>query len=98
MYDYNDFKGNVFIFIGQNASTGKPNKITGNRSFFGQFFSCKNLAEARKAAERVRNPYDAQIVDYGCARKLRQYDLGPSVATYLESLYFALPVSHYLDY
>jgi hypothetical protein len=92
MLEYKDFKGDVFVFVGQNASTGTPNELTGRMSFAGTFYRANDRQEAKEFAEKMYSPYEADICKVGTARTLRQYDLGCSVQSYLESLHYALSV------
>ena len=71
------------LFVGQNASTGKPNKRTGLYSFYGKMlkFSHKEEREAY-CIDRLYTP--GEIIQPGTRTTLRKYDLGSSLQKYNE--------------
>jgi len=81
--NYSDFNGDYFVFDGENASTGTPNVITGEMSFYGNTykFKCK-----KDAVDYVNEYRGYEICKAGTARTLRKYNLGSSVINYLEDL------------
>lgn len=86
-YDYSDFDGSFFVFIGQNASTGEPHHLTGRMSFFGRYyggFGSRQDAVAFAAAHDDGSPQTISVA--GTARSLRCYSLGCSVQSYLTDL------------
>ena len=84
--NYLDFSEDYFVFDGENATTGDPNKITGRLSTWGEMlkFNSKSAAE-----EYVNNYRGYGICKAGTARALRKYSLGMSVKNYLEDLYLS---------
>ncbi len=71
-----------FVFDGQNASTGTPNKITGHMSFYGTFHKFETKEKALKFVEDNETGYASDICVAGTKRTLRKYDLGSSVTDY----------------
>ncbi|MCP4394597.1 MAG: hypothetical protein GY804_10070 [Alphaproteobacteria bacterium] len=84
---YSDLNGMYFVFEGENASTGTPNKITGHMSFWGKMISYNSKEAALKHVEEYRG---CGICKAGTARTLRKYNLGNSIDIYLEDLLYAL--------
>lgn len=85
--NYEALKKYVFVFVGQNATTGEPNKKTGRLSNYGQFYCFDNAAAAKEFADN-QNGINDQIIEIGSARALRKYALGSSVVNYIEHLHF----------
>ena len=83
MIDINNY---WFVFIGENATTGTPNKLTGKMSMFGNICAFKTKAAAK---EYAGNNY-ARIICTGKARKMRQFCLGMSVKAFEEHLRWAI--------
>ena len=72
-----------YVFDGQNTTTGTPNRITGNMSFYGRFLKFHTKKEAVEYVENYRG-YD--ICKIGTRKTLRKYDLGSSVFNYNNDL------------
>ena len=83
--NYSDFNSDYFVFDGENATTGTPNRTTGRLSNFGSMLKF-NSKEA--AALYVENYCGYGICKAGTARSLRKYNLGMSIQSYLEDLYY----------
>lgn len=85
--------GVTFVFVGQNATTGSPNPITGRLSYWGEFIGFKRRDDAKRYVDEFRsNGFDFVVM--GTYRTLRKYKLGSSVYHYLESLCFC-PILSY---
>jgi len=81
--NYSDFSKDYFVFVGENASTGKPNPITGEMSFWGNMRKFHSKKSAKQYVEEYRG---TGICEMGTARTLRKYNRGCSVKAYLEDL------------
>jgi hypothetical protein len=79
-----------YVFSGQNASTGTPNRITGNYSFYGRILKFSSKSLAIKFTEKNYSPYNRDICQAGTARTLRKYCMGMSVRDYEEYLHYML--------
>lgn len=75
-------KKDYFVFDGQNASTGTPNKITGRMSFYGHYLKFKTKKEAAEYAEKNETGFAGDILVAGTRNTLRKYDFGSSVLDY----------------
>ena len=75
-----------YLWIGQNASTGKPNKITGHYSNYGRIvkFSSKALRDEYVDQWRSNNP--SEFIHKVSRKTARQYCLGDSMQNYLDYL------------
>lgn len=69
------------VFIGENASTGKPNKQTGMYSFYGGIKKFKTASDRQCFLDGLSLPYGKFAVK-GTRRTLRKYDLGSTVRKY----------------
>lgn len=78
----------TFLFDGQNASTGTPNKNTGRMSFYGSVHKFTNRAEAIEYAEKRDTGYSSCIVEIGGRQKMRQFCLGMTTRDFNEYLNF----------
>ncbi|MCK5611504.1 hypothetical protein KAR91_57065 [Candidatus Pacearchaeota archaeon] len=84
--NYSDFNGDHFVFVGENATTGKPNVVTGNMSYWGEMLKFHSKESANEYVIHYRG---YGICKAGTARTLRKYSLGMSVLNYLEDLHFS---------
>ena len=75
-----------YVFVGQNASTGTPNKITGRVSKYGKFYKFENHKLAKKFVDELPFDYNNQIIEIGTIRTLRKYDLGNTLYVYEDNL------------
>lgn len=82
-------KGYYFLWVGQNATTGHPNKTTGNMSLYGEFIAFKDKDQRDDYYNNFRsNGYDKCVK---CtATTGRQYKLGLTVYGYYELLAHAV--------
>lgn len=73
-----------YLWIGQNATTGRPNKITGHYSNYGYIvkFATKALRDEFIDGWRSNNP--SEFISSVNQKTARQYCLGQSVRDYLE--------------
>ena len=74
------------LFVGQNASTGTPNKRTGHMSFFGRYLKFATKEERQDFIDEKTGFSCREIVKAGTRNTLRKYDLGCSLNLYNESL------------
>ena len=79
-------KNSFFVFVGQNGSTGTPNRITGKMSSYGMYYRFKTKKEAAEFAEENDTGYANCISVPGTAGTLRKYSLGISEMAYYEDL------------
>lgn len=70
-----------YVFDGQNATTGSPNRITGRMSNYGNTLKFKTKKEALEYVEDYRG---YAICRAGTKKTMRTYDLGCSVAIFEE--------------
>jgi len=73
-----------FVFDGQNASTGEPNRVTGRMSFYGEVLKFHSKKEAKQFEEESRS---TNLCIAGTKSKMRGYCLGMSVSQFEEYLY-----------
>lgn len=75
-----------YLWIGQNATTGKPNQITGHYSNYGRIikFESQKLRDEYIDEYRPNNP--SEFIRPVNRKTARQYCLGDSVEQYLEYL------------
>ena len=73
-----------FVFDGQNASTGTPNRVTGRMSFYGQVLKFHSKKEAKQYEEESRS---TDICIAGMKAIMRKYCLGMSVSQFEEHLF-----------
>lgn len=86
--DYSDFAGQWFVFIGQNATTGTPNQLTGRMSTYGRYYgSFKTRKDAVEFAENHDDGMAQTISVAGTARTLRRYSLGCPLFNYFQDLH-----------
>lgn len=81
-----DVKQSYFVFKGQNASTGTPNKNTGNMSFYGSVYRFKTKKRAVEWAEENDTGYTGCLVVSGTAKKMREYCLGSTMESFIDYL------------
>ena len=72
-----------YVFDGQNATTGKPNEITGRMSNYGEVLTFRSKKEA---VEYANNSRGTGIVKAGTKSIMRKYCLGMTVANFEEYL------------
>ena len=68
-----------FVFDGQTASTGEPNKITGRMSFYGRILKFKTKKEALDYVIENDSGMASDICVAGTRRTIRNYCLGSSM-------------------
>jgi len=76
-------KNDYYVFIGENATTGTPNKITGRMSYFGDILIFKSKKDAIEFVNDYRG-YGLCIA--GNKKKMREYSLGMSVSAFEEDI------------
>lgn len=79
-------KKSYYLWIGQNATTGKPNPITGYYSYYGRIikFATKSLRD--EYIDQWRSNNSSEFIEPDNRKTARQYCLGDSVKDYLEYL------------
>jgi len=80
-----------YAWVGQNASCGTPNQITGRMSMYGDniVFSCKE--DRDRFVDEFTSDNPSEYVVKCSLRKLRSYNLGCSVSNFEDNL-------RYLEY
>ncbi len=81
-----------YVFKGQNASTGEPNKITGRYSFYGQVYCFDTKKEAMEFMDNFESPYVGHICVMGDKRKMREFCLGMTIESFNDYLNYTLPI------
>jgi hypothetical protein len=76
------------LFVGENASYGNPNSITGRYSFYGRILKFRSKEERNLYIEEKTGYTSREIVKKGNRKTLRKYDLGSTLQNY----------NDYLDY
>lgn len=76
----------TWIFVGQNASCGTPNSITGRMSTYGDFYQAPDRATAKQWAEQCDDGNAHTIIAVGGKRAMRQFNLGASMRDFEENL------------
>ena len=82
-------KGLYFAWVGQNASTGTPNRITGNYSMYGSYVAFDNKHDRDQFVEDYYDPNGNKYAVAGGIRKMREYSLGSTMYSFLQDLYYA---------
>lgn len=86
-------KKEIFVFIGENASTGTPNENTGRMSFYGQVYRIDGtLRQAREWSDMKEHRTTRKICVVGGKKKMRQYCLGQTMRNFEETLHYAQTV------
>ena len=80
-------KKNYYVFNGQNASTGRPNKITGEMNFYGEVLVFSDKKTALEYVEDNDTNFQSTICKAGTKATMRKYCLGMSVFDFEEMLY-----------
>lgn len=75
-----------YVFKGQNASTGVPNKKTGRMSFFGSILKFDSKNDALKFVDEHDRGYAQQLCIAGTKKTMRKYCLGMTVKNIEECL------------
>ena len=92
MYYIDDYKEYVnryyWVWVGQNATIGQPNPITGKMSMYGNFicFSTKQMRDDYYTNWRSDNP--SEFIKKCTPATGRKYKLGSSVFNYYQDLTF----------
>lgn len=68
-----------YVFIGQNASTGRPNLITDRYSFWGTVYKAESKKTAIDYADQCWDPSSTNKCVAGGKATMRQFCLGQSV-------------------
>jgi len=83
-YTYSDFNGITYVFMGENATTGTPNRLTHRMSYYGQFYQTKDKKLAKKFIEDYGHKH--RLVDIGDSRRMRRYNLGASLMDFFRNI------------
>ena len=75
-----------YLFVGQNASTGKPNKITGHYSYWGRIYAFSSKGERDIVYNHLDGRDARDKIVKGGRSVMRSFCLGASVAQFNESL------------
>jgi len=82
----NETKKYWYAWVGQNATTGTPNQLTGGLNRYGNNYKFKSKRERDEFVYDYCDPNGNNHAVKCSRRKLRQYNLGCSVADYEENL------------
>jgi hypothetical protein len=78
-----------YLFVGQNATTGQPNKITGYYSFYGRIYAFSSKSERDTVYSHLDGRSAQDKIVKGGRTKMRSLCLGLSMLdfnSYLDSL------------
>jgi hypothetical protein len=75
-----------YVFVGCNATTGKPHPITGRLSNYGSFIAFKSKADALRYVSEYRCNGFGEFAKAGTVNTLRRYKQGLSLFQYYDSL------------
>ncbi len=83
----------IYVFVGQNASTGTPHPVTGHYSFYGRIYRINGtLKQAREWVE-YKDHYNTQgICVVGGRRRMRGFCLGQYIRDFEDTLKHAFEV------
>ena len=73
-----------YVFVGQNATTGKPNPKTGYYSFFGQCYQFRTKSERDVYHSEFRSNNPSEFCVKVNRRSARRYNLGMNMRDYNE--------------
>lgn len=81
-------KREIFVFVGQNASTGTPNPNTGLMNFYGTVYRIDGtLKQAREWADDMYYKNTNQTISVaGGKRKMREFCLGQTMRNFEDYL------------
>lgn len=76
-----------YAWVGQNASTGRPNEITGRMSMYGRNLVFRTKSDRDEFVDDFYNHSNPSEFAVKCSKKqLRSYNLGESVRDFEEHL------------
>lgn len=75
-----------FLFIGQNATCGSPNRITGKMSTYGETYRFDSTATRNYFLDKRQPSINDQVIVAGGADAMRRFHLGSAVADFKEQL------------
>jgi hypothetical protein len=75
-----------YAWVGQNATTGTPNPVTGRMSMYGDNYVFDNKADRDEFVENYYDPNGNKHAVACTYRELRSYNLGSSVQDFNEWL------------
>lgn len=78
-----------YAWVGQNASTGRPNPITGNYSMYGSVRAFKYRSDRDQYVADYYDPNGNNFAVAGSFSSLRRFHLGMSVRDYAEHVAYA---------
>lgn len=76
----------TIVFVGQNASTGTPNRTTGRMSTYGEMYKFNSRKNAIEFAEKNDTGNASCVSVVGTRNTIRKYNFGISVANYNEHI------------
>jgi len=86
-------KKSFLLWIGQNATTGRPNRLTGHYSNYGRFVKFNSISERSAFVDQWRSNNPSEFCKIVNRKTARQYCLGMSVRDYNEYIEYGV-----LDY
>jgi hypothetical protein len=72
----------IFVFVGEKATTGEPNKKTRRMSKWGYMEKFSDMESAKAFYDKKDTGSASQIIEIGTRKSLRKYNLGSSVSDY----------------
>lgn len=75
-----------WVFVGQNAHTGKAHPLTGKMSYYGSFLCFRNYDDAKRYVQEFRSDNYRSFAKFGTVNTLRKYAQGESWFNYLQNL------------
>lgn len=75
-----------YVFVGQNATTGQPNPITGRLSYYGNIIAFRDKAIAKAYVNNFYSNNSSEFAKAGTAKTLRKYKQGQTMFNYYSDL------------
>ena len=93
-----DLAGKWYVWIGQSATTGSPNRLTGRHSRYGIFISLPSRAEAKRF-EKYYFDRDGNCKAYACTVHTgRKFAFGDTWTEYMIALSMASEFENFYEY
>jgi hypothetical protein len=89
----NNAKKHFYVWVGQNATTGAPNRLTGHLSFYGDFIAFKTKQQRDEYFDNWRRVNPSERCFKCTANTGRQFKLGMSVYDYWCHLHLVISIT-----
>lgn len=81
-----------YVWIGQNASTGTPNRLTGRLSMYGRYMAFKSDAYRNEYIDQWRSYNPSEYIVKCNISTGRQYSLGDTLKDYVDYMENVAPL------